>query len=114
MDRNQFRKKYSVFGSFEHTHTHIYIYALHYIYTIVVNDSRGGTESSVAQSAKDLCIGRHYLKHTAPQQCSQTATDSVKTNLTQLPGSCPKDLFGTTEVQHPPGTQLCITGGRCL
>ncbi|KAF4101563.1 hypothetical protein G5714_017995 [Onychostoma macrolepis] len=60
-----------------------------------------------AQSAKDLRSGRHCLKPTAPQRCSQAAKDPVKTHLTQLPGPCYlRTLCGTTAVQHPPGQRI--------
>ncbi|KAL0203473.1 hypothetical protein M9458_001491, partial [Cirrhinus mrigala] len=49
---------------------------------------------------------RHCLKHTAPRRRSPAAKDPVKTHLTQLPGPCSKDLFGTTEVQHSPGQRI--------
>ncbi|KAF4096179.1 hypothetical protein G5714_022148 [Onychostoma macrolepis] len=72
------------------------------------------TDSSTAESAKDLCSDRHCLKPTAPQQPSQAAKDPVKTHLTQLPGPCSKDPLwhnrssaSSRSALTATGTQLC-------
>ncbi|KAF4095328.1 hypothetical protein G5714_024406 [Onychostoma macrolepis] len=72
------------------------------------------SESSTAQSAKDLRRGRHCLKPTAPQRRSQAAKDPVKTHLTQLSGPCPKDPLwhnsssaSSRSASMATGTQLC-------